>query len=169
MLPSFVRTIAIVATLAAGIFLLVYEQWVAGALALALTTYLAYVQFWLGPVILALRYLYKGKVDQCERELRKVKKPHKLPSKLQGYYYFCQGYLHHQHHRLAASAQAFATALDKGLRMENDQAVAHVSIAHFEAMEGKKAQAKKHLKAAKARKHNEAVAAAILKVEQQLH
>lgn len=169
MLPSFVRIIAIVVTLAAGIFLLLYEEWLAGALALALTAYLAYVQFWLGPVVLALRYLYKGKVDHCERELSKVKKPHKLPGKLQGYYYFCQGYLHHHHHRQAAAAEAFAMALDKGLRMENDQAVAHVSIAHHEAMQGKKAQANKHLKAAKALKHNEAVAAAIRQVEQQLH
>lgn len=168
MLPSSVRIIAIIVTLAAGIFLLFYQEWLWGGLAIALTAYLAYVQFRLGPVVLGLRYLYRGNVAKCEREIAKVKAPEKVPGKLQGYYYFCQGYIHHHHQRQAEAATAFTKALDKGLRMENDQAVAHVSIAHYEASQGKKAQANKHLKAAKELKHNEAVDRAIQQVEQQL-
>ncbi len=168
MLPSSIRILAIIVTLAAGVFLLFYQEWIWGGLAIGLTAYLAYVQFRLGPVVLGLRYLYRGNVAKCEREINKVKYPDKIPGKLQGYYYFCQGYIHHHHKRQAEAAAAFASALEKGLRMENDQAVAHVSIAHYEASQGKKAQANKHLKAAKELKHNEAVDSAIQQVEQQL-
>ena len=168
MLPSSIRILAIIVTLAAGVFLLFYQEWIWGGLAIGLTAYLAYVQFRLGPVVLGLRYLYRGNVAKCEREINKVKRPDKIPGKLQGYYYFCQGYIHHHHKRQAEAAAAFASALEKGLRMENDQAVAHVSIAHYEASQGKKAQANKHLKAAKELKHNEAVDSAIQQVEQQL-
>lgn len=168
MLPSSIRILAIIVTLAAGVFLLFYQEWIWGSVAIGLTAYLAYVQFRLGPVVLGLRYLYRGNVAKCEREINKVKHPDKIPGKLQGYYYFCQGYIHHHHKRQAEAAAAFASALEKGLRMENDQAVAHVSIAHYEASQGKKAQANKHLKAAKELKHNEAVDSAIQQVEQQL-
>lgn len=168
MLPSSIRILAIIVTVAAGVFLLFYQQWLWGGLAMALSAYLGYVQFRLGPVVLGLRYLYRGNITQCEREISKVKHPHKVPGRLQGYYYFCLGYIHHHHQRQAQAAAAFSTALEKGLRMENDQAVAHVSIAHFAAAQGKKAQANKHLKTAKSLKHNEAVDTAIQQVEQQL-
>ena len=165
MLPGPLRIIAVIILSAAARFLLLYQQWFWGSVAVVLSLSMAYIQFRLGPVVSALRYLYRGDTKRCEKELSRVKRPEKLPLQLQGYYHFCQGYLHSQKGNLAIAATAFRTALEKGIRLDNDKAVAHVSIAHAEASSGKKAEARKHLKLAKELPHNEAVAQAITQVE----
>ncbi len=168
MLPAPLRLIAVAILSASAAFLLIYQQWLWGSVAAFFAITLAYIQFRLGPVVSALRYLYRGDTRRCEKELKRVKRPEKLPLQLQGYYHFCHGYLYTQKGNLPLAATAFRTALDKGIRLDNDKAVAHVSIAHAEASAGKKAEARKHLKAAKELPHNEAVAQAITQVERML-
>lgn len=164
MLPLIVRRIAMALTLAAGLFLLVYQQWFYGILALVLAGYLGYVEWYLGPVVRALRYLYRGQISKCERTLQGIRHPEKIPGRLKGYYHFCQGYVHHHHGRGEEAANAFYAALDAGLRLQNDQAVAHVTIAHHAASQQKKAEANKHLKQARALKHNKTVEEGIQQV-----
>ena len=154
--------------LASAIYLAYVGQWGTALLAGVLLVLLWYVHRRLGPVFMALRKLYKGNVAACEYHLATVKRPNKLPSIQKGYYHFCRGYIAMQRNERDDAVDAFTSALEHGLRLENDRAVAHVSLASLYQQRGTKAKARENLNAAKALKHNKVVAQAIADVERGL-
>ncbi len=163
-----VRLIAALLVLAAAIVFGLGGQWVPMTIALIVGGILIFMHFRLGPVFLALQHLYKGNIAKTEGYLGKVKDPEKLAASHRAYYHFCKGYITMQQNKRDEAREHFRKALDNGLRLGNDKAVAHVSLAQIYVQEHNKKEAERHLERAKSYKHNEAVTQAIEEVSKQL-
>lgn len=163
-----IRLIAAILVLAAAVVFGLANQWVPMTVSLVIGGILVLMHFRLGPVMMALRYLYRGNIAKTKFYLKKVKDPDKLPASHRGYYHFCKGYLTMQQNRRDEAKAHFEKALDGGLRLGNDKAVAHVSLAQLYGQDRNRKEAKRHLEKAETFKYNKAVAQAIEQVKKQL-
>ena len=165
MIKKRLQLLAVVGALIATLLFFMAGQWPAAAGSLLLTVFLAYGLYRFGPVYHALRHLYRGDLEKCEAALKKIPSADKLRKEDRAYYYFCEAYLLSTAGKSGAARKSFEQALEAGLRMPTDQAVAHVSLADIYLKNGQKEKALAHLAEAKKLKHNKVVEEAIGKLE----
>jgi len=165
MIKKRLQLLAVIGALIATLLFFMAGQWLAAGGSLLLTVFLAYGLYRFGPVYHALRHLYRGDLEKCEAELKKIPSADKLRKEDQAYYYFCRGYLLSSARKSGAAQKSFEQALEAGLRLPNDRAVAHVSLADIYLKKGQKEKGLAHLDEAKKLKHNNVVEEAIKKLE----
>lgn len=168
MIKKRLQVLAVIAALIATLLFFMAGQWVAAGGSLIFTLFLVYGLYRFGPVQRALRHLYRGDLVKCEVELKKIPSTDKLRKEDQAYYYFCKAYLLSSSRKTGVAQESFERALQKGLPLANDRAVAHVSLADIYLKKGRKEKALAHLAEAKKLKHNKVVEEAIKKLEKSL-
>lgn len=156
------------ATFGAALILFANQIWIQGAIALGICGILVLIQVKFGTVQAALKILQKGNMKAAGKLLSKTRRPLMLSSVYRGYYFYANGYIQMDKKDYKEAKDSFEKALIHGLRMENDQAVSHTSLANIYAMESNKKKAKEHLNKAKQLEHNEMVDDAIKKVSNQI-
>ncbi len=102
-----------------------------------------------GNVWSAFSLLKKGKVQAAEKLVNFTKFPRLLLPQHRAYYHFCKGLIALQHKDFANGKTNLKTALDLGLRTDNDNAMAALNLAHLFYVQKDYPSAKKHLKQAK--------------------
>jgi len=128
-------------------FILVNIGW--GILLLLLTGLMVLTIFRHENIIMALYYLRKQDMFKAEQQLNKIKAPHKLIKSQQAYYYYLNGLIGMQQKGVGKSEKYFAQALQLGLRLKEDQAVAKLNLAGIYLAKRKKREAEQYLNQAK--------------------
>lgn len=85
--------------------------------------------------------LRRGKYDKAAAILDRVKHPEALPSGQEAYYYFLRGLSMSQTNNITKSEKFFKRAVNTGLRMKQDQAVAKLNLAGIAVMKRRKREA----------------------------
>jgi tetratricopeptide (TPR) repeat protein len=163
-----IRKVIMFASFGAALIFFANQMWMQGATGLGVSAILLVLQVRFGTVQQAMKQLNKGDFNKAAKLLGQIKKPNQLSKLARAYYFFCNGYIHMSRNQFELAKAAFQAALETGLKLETDQAIAQISLANIFAMEGKKAKAKEHLKIAKSLESNDSVADAVAKVESQI-
>jgi tetratricopeptide (TPR) repeat protein len=162
------RLIVSIVAVAAGIFLLLFDNNPVGWLLFLMAAFLLYGYFQSQPVPLLFHYVSRGQLDQADRLLAEIKHPETLPPNLRAYYELALGWMNLRRGHGAIAEQSLNHALKQGLRITNDTALAHALLAHTYAQQGNPSLARSYLDKAKAFQHNSLVEAEILALETEL-
>ncbi|HEX4887600.1 MAG TPA: DUF2892 domain-containing protein [Luteibaculaceae bacterium] len=100
-------------------------------------------------LIMALYYMRKQDLSKAQVQLDKIKAPHKLIKSQEAYYHYLNGLISMQQQGLGKSEKFFVKALQLGLRMKEDQAVAKLNLAGIYMSKRRKREAETYLKQAK--------------------
>jgi hypothetical protein len=100
-------------------------------------------------IIAAFYYMRKGDIKNAEKWLSKIKYPEKLIQSQEAYYYFLNGLVETQLRGMNKAEKFFKMALNKGLRMKNDQAIANLNLAGIYLAKRNKKVATHYLQEAK--------------------
>lgn len=100
-------------------------------------------------IILALYHLRKQDMTKAQLQLDKISAPEKLIKSQEAYYHYLNGLISMQQRGIGKSEKYFAKALQLGLRMEEDQAVAKLNLAGIYLSKRKKREAEQYLNQAK--------------------
>ncbi|MCP3930386.1 MAG: hypothetical protein GY705_14945 [Bacteroidetes bacterium] len=103
-----------------------------------------------GTVWSALGMLKKGKLLEAELLLDEIKRPDWLARKHNAYYHFIKGMIALQKKELKSGKSNILKALETGLSNKNDQALAHLNLAHIHYVSSQPQEAKDQLEKAKA-------------------
>ena len=85
-----------------------------------------------GTVYGSFQLLKKEKYDEAEKLLSKTKYPELLKKSQKSYYHFIKGFIELNRKNYEISSEQFATAIEMGLRTENDKAVANLALSEIE-------------------------------------
>ncbi len=100
-------------------------------------------------IIMALYHLRKQDLTKADEQLQKIKAPEKLVKGQEAYYYYLSGLISMQQKGIGKSEKLFVKALQLGLRLEEDQAVAKLNLAGINLSKRKKREAEQYLNQAK--------------------
>ncbi len=100
-------------------------------------------------IIMALYYLRKQDLPKAEAQLNKIKAPEKLIKSQEAYYHYLNGLISMQQKGIGKSEKFFVKALQLGLRLKEDQAVAKLNLAGIAMSKRKKKDAEMYLAQAK--------------------
>jgi tetratricopeptide (TPR) repeat protein len=128
-------------------FILVNIGW--GILLLLLTGLVVLTIYRHEGIIMALYHLRKQDVTKAEAALNRIKAPEKLIKTQEAYYYYLQGLIGMQQKGIGKSEKFFVKALNLGLRLKEDQAVAKLNLAGIYMSKRKKREAEQYLNQAK--------------------
>ncbi len=128
-------------------FVLVNIGW--GIILLLITALVVLTIFRHEGIVMALYHFRKNDLEKAGNWLNKVKAPHKLIKTQEAYYYYLQGLLSMQSKSIAGSEKLFKKALNLGLRMKEDQAVAKLNLAGISLSKRRKRDAIQYLDQAK--------------------
>jgi tetratricopeptide (TPR) repeat protein len=103
----------------------------------------------LGNVWQAFSMLKRGKPAKAEKMLGHTWAPGLLLKSNRAYYYFTQGMLHLQREELDTARPLLEQATQLQLRYANDNALAHLNLAHIHFVQKNKTEAAQHLATAK--------------------
>ncbi|MGB0166882.1 MAG: DUF2892 domain-containing protein [Luteibaculum sp.] len=92
-------------------------------------------------ILLSFYHLRKNNMEKAAAALNNIKHPEKLVKGQEAYYYFLQGLLHSQSKGLGKAEKYFVKALNRGLRMKHDQAMAKLNLAGIYASKRRKREA----------------------------
>lgn len=120
-----------------------------GILLLLLTGLVVLTIFRHEKIIMALYYLRKQDMAKAGEQLEKIKAPEKLVKGQEAYYHYLTGLISMQQKGPMKSEKHFVKALQIGLRLEDDQAVAKLNLAGIMAAKRKKREAEQYLNQAK--------------------
>lgn len=106
-------------------------------------------------VLWAFFQLRRQKPEKAQKILARIKKPELLVGKQEAYYYYLWGLVESQLNSLTKAEKFFRKALNMGLRMKHDQAMAKLNLAGICMSKRKKREATTLLaEAKKLDKHN---------------
>ncbi len=111
--------------------------------------------FLFGTVWAAFSTLKKGKVNEADNLLNRIKKPEWLLKSHRAYYHFTKGMIAIQHKDTPTAQNHLKQALDLGLRTDNDNALSALHIAHSSFVERDYKQSSAYLQKAKAFNSND--------------
>lgn len=106
--------------------------------------------FLFGNVWGAFSLLKKGRVEEAEHIMDKIKRPDLLLKGHQAYYHFIKGIAALQNKEFPEAEEHLTGALKRGLRTPNDTALVTLNLAHACFAQNRKADAKKYLDQLKA-------------------
>ena len=105
--------------------------------------------FVFGSVWAAFSQLRKGKILEAEVLINQIKKPQWLARQNRTYYHFIKGMIALQHKELPEGEKHLNLALDRGLKTNNDNAMAALNLAHICFVEKRPEDAKSYIEKAK--------------------
>ncbi len=111
--------------------------------------------FLYGNVWAAFSKLRKGQLEEAERLLKQTTNPAWLAPGPKAYYHFIRGMIALQRKALPESENHLQKALDRGLRTNNDNALAALNLAHICFYEKRWKDCAKYLEQSKARQPND--------------
>lgn len=116
---------------------------------LVLATLLSLSLLWgyysLGTVYLALNRMRRNRLEEAESILNLTTKPQRLIKSRRGYYYFIKAFLAREKDDFSSAKNLFELALDEGISLEQDKAVALLSLADIAVINGNKEAARSYL------------------------
>lgn len=150
MIGFIIRVLIAVGALAFNVYLFWSGSWGWG-ITMILFTALIWLSFWRNEkVIMALYNMRLQKNEKAWKWLNKIKAPQFLPKKQQAYVMYLKGMLGLQQGLSFQQCENLMRgAINKGLRTEQDQAVAHLQLAGICMQTGRKGEAKLMLAQAK--------------------
>ncbi len=101
--------------------------------------------FILGTVGPAFTKLKRGKLQEADHLINLTYFPNLLLRRHRSYYHFVKGMLALQKKELEIGASNFNSALELGLRNDNDKSFASLNLAHIHYVQGNHEQSKKYL------------------------
>ncbi len=104
--------------------------------------------------LLAFFQIRRSKFDSAKKILAWVKKPEQMPKKQQAYYYFLNGLVESQSNAMTKSEKHFKKALNTGLNMSHDIAMANLNLAGIAMAKRRKREALNYI--AQAKRHDKA-------------
>ncbi len=104
--------------------------------------------------LLAFLQIRRNKFESAKKILAWVKKPEQMPKKQQAYYYFLNGLVESQSNAMTKSEKHFKKALNTGLNMNHDIAMANLNLAGIAMAKRRKREALNYI--AQAKKHDKA-------------
>ncbi|MCG8326359.1 MAG: hypothetical protein MI974_01680 [Chitinophagales bacterium] len=111
---------------------------------------LLFSHLFFGNVWLAFNFLKRGEVLKAQQTLKHTWAPNLLFKSNKAYYFFTQGMIFLQSKQLDKAKPLLEKACDLKLKHNNDNALAHLNLAHIHFVQKNKAEAIKNLEAAKA-------------------
>ncbi|MCT4613860.1 MAG: hypothetical protein N4A49_03180 [Marinifilaceae bacterium] len=99
--------------------------------------------------LIAFYYVRKNKMDKAAKVLDSVKHPERMIKSQEAYYYYLSGLVASQQHSINKAESMFKKALETGLRMDTDKAVARLNMSGMALRKRNKKLAKYHLQEAK--------------------
>lgn len=121
-----------------------------------------------GTVYLAFRKLKTGDHLAAAQYLKMTKKVNWLSSFQRSHYYFVKGYVEMAKGGLEEAKQGFEQALENGLRLKNDIALAYANLASLNHRQNNRSLAKEYIKKALGLKVNKKVRQEIERLASQI-
>lgn len=150
MIGFIIRVLVALAALSFNVYLFASGSWGWGITFIFVTAIIILTFFRNEQVIIALYNMRLGKQDKAWKALNKIKSPQYLIKKQHAYVLYLKGMLGLQNDMgFAQSEQLIRKALQLGLRMKQDQAVAKMQLAGICMQTGRKQEAKNLITEAK--------------------
>lgn len=150
MIGFIIRVLVALAALGFNVYLFASGSWGWGITFIFVTAIIILTFFRNEQVIIALYNMRLGKQDKAWKALNKIKSPQYLIKKQHAYVLYLKGMLGLQNDMgFAQSEQLIRKALQLGLRMKQDQAVAKMQLAGICMQTGRKQEAKNLITEAK--------------------
>jgi tetratricopeptide (TPR) repeat protein len=99
-----------------------------GIVAILLAGFLILFHFKNEKNLIAFYFLRKNKFESAGKVLRGVKNPERMIKSQEAYYYYLSGLIETQKHNSSTAEKHFKKALNTGLRMSTDSAVANLNL-----------------------------------------
>ncbi len=115
--------------------------------------------------LIAFYFVRKNKFAKAEGILSKIKYPEKLIKGQEAYFYYLSGLVDAQSNRTSKGEKNFKKALEIGLRVTTDQAVARLNLSGMCLSKRNKKLAKYHLQECKKLDKHKALTAQIREIE----
>jgi len=119
-------------------------------------------------ILWAFYHLRKQKPEKAQKVLAKIKQPELLIKSQEAYYYYLTGLIESQLNSLTRAEKYFRKALNMGLRMKHDQAMAKLNLAGICMSKRKKREATTLLAEAKKLDKHKLLSDQIKMLQQQL-
>lgn len=119
-------------------------------------------------ILWAFYHLRKQKPEKAQNVLTKIKRPELLVKSQEAYYYYLTGLVESQLNSLTRAEKYFRKALNMGLRMKHDQAMAKLNLAGICMSKRKKREATTLLAEAKKLDKHKLLSDQIKMLQQQL-
>ena len=110
---------------------------------------LLFTHFAFGNVWAAFSKLQKGKIMEAELLINQIKKPEWLVKQNRTYYHFTKGMIALQQKDLSEGEKQLKIAADRGLRSDNDNALALLNLAHISFVEKRNEDTRNYLQQAR--------------------
>jgi ATP/maltotriose-dependent transcriptional regulator MalT len=165
MVGSIFRFIIIFAALFLTVWFAIDGEWLLSLGSILVLVIYFWAQLRAARVYLAWLQVGRQKFDKAQASIDKIKEPEKLTGANKGYYFMTKGVLLLVKQKLDPAEKAFKTALNSGLKTENDQALIYLQLAGIEMSRGNKKQATTFIEKSKKLKHHKALDAEIVKLE----
>ena len=115
--------------------------------------------------LITFYFVRKNKFAKAERILSKIKHPENMIKGQEAYYYYLSGLVDAQSNRTSQGEKNFKKALEIGLRVSTDQAVARLNLSGICLSKRNKKLAKYHLQECKKLDKHKALTAQIREIE----
>lgn len=149
MVRKYLRLIIAGILLLGSIGLFVYVSVSMGILVLLLSGLFVLTHFKNEKNIVAFYFVRKGKLKRAEGVLARVKHPERMIQNQEAYYYYLLGLVESQKNNSSKAEKNFKKALNTGLRLTTDQAVAKLNLSGIALSQRNKKLASHYLQAAK--------------------
>ena len=148
MFTTRIRFVLIFLFLIIGIVLQVKNGFSAAWYLYATCLILLFTHFAFGNVWAAFSKLQKGKIMEAELLINQIKKPEWLAKQNRTYYHFIKGMIALQQKELSEGEKELKIAVGRGLRSNNDNALALLNLAHISFMEKRPEDTRNYLQQA---------------------
>ncbi len=149
MVRKYVRLIIAVILFAGTIFLFFTGSVYWGLLVLLVSGFFVLTHFKNIKNLMAFYFLRKNKFNETEAVLSKVKHPEWMIKSQEAYFYYLTALVELQKHNNSKAEKDFKKALDMGLRLRSDQAVAKLNLSGIALSRRNKTLAKHYLQESK--------------------
>ncbi|NOU58462.1 DUF2892 domain-containing protein [Marinifilum caeruleilacunae] len=165
MLTNIIRLIIAGILLLGSIFLFIKSFVGLGIVAVLLSGLFVLFHFKNEKNLLAFYFLRKNKFQSAGKVLNGVKRPERMIKGQEAYYYYLSGLISSQEHNNSQAEKQFKKALNTGLRMKTDKAVANLNLSGIYLSRRNKKLSKYYLQEAKSLDKQKMLSAQIKEVE----
>ena len=149
MFTTRIRFVLILLFLIIGIVLQIQKGFSSAWYLYATSLILLFTHFAFGNVWAAFSKLQKGKIMEAEFLINQIKKPEWLAKQNRTYYHFIKGMIALQQKNLEEGEKQLKIAADRGLRSNNDNALALLNLAHICFVEKRQEDTQNYLQQAR--------------------
>lgn len=165
MFYKFIRLVIAALLVVGSVFLYIYGWIFTGVMVDLLAAIFVLLHFKNEKNLLAFYFIRKNNIQGATLALNYVKHPERMIKSQEAYYYYLNGLIVSQQRNLPKAEKLFKKALNTGLRMKNDQAVAKLNLAAIALSQRNKKVAMVYLESAKKLDKQKMLTAQIREVE----